>query len=144
MHSSDETSPTPTGVINQTDGLASMPFDGSTSINQHERSRQIRVLVVLLLVISLTFVIVDSFGDRKVEAAILNFLEWVEEHPYEGVLAVICVYIVATILFVPGSILTLGTGYAFGSACDNTAYGVFLASTVRAGMLIFLGACVLY
>jgi uncharacterized membrane protein YdjX (TVP38/TMEM64 family) len=99
--------------------------------NEQRRTRWTRAAIGLVLVISLLFVIVDSFGDRKVEAAILNFLEWVQEHPFEGVLAVICVYIVATILFVPGSILTLGTGYAFGRAfADNTAFGVLLASTV--------------
>jgi hypothetical protein len=87
-------------------------------------------MVGILLAIALAFVVADSFGDRTIEKFILTFLEWVEKHPYEGVLAVICVYIVATVLFVPGSILTLGTGYAFGSACDNTAYGVMLASTV--------------
>jgi uncharacterized membrane protein YdjX (TVP38/TMEM64 family) len=99
--------------------------------NQQRRTRWTRAAIGLVLAISLLFVIVDaSFGDRKVEAAISNFLEWVQEHPFEGVLAVICVYIVATILFVPGSILTLGTGYAFGRAFDSTAFGVLLASTV--------------
>jgi hypothetical protein len=99
--------------------------------NVQRRTRWTRAAVGLVLAMSLLFVIVDSFGDQMVEAAILNFLEWVQEHPFEGVLAVICVYIVATILFVPGSILTLGTGYAFGRACDSTAFGVLLASTVR-------------
>jgi hypothetical protein len=102
-----------------------------TARRQDERlSKVIRISVAVILVSSVIFVIVDSFGDRNVEAAIMRFLEWVSGNPYEGVLAVICVYIVATVLFVPGSVLTLGTGYAFGSACDSTAYGVFLASTV--------------
>jgi hypothetical protein len=103
--------------------------------NEQRRTRWTRAAIGLVLAMSLLFVILDSFGDRKVEAAILNFLEWVQEHPFEGVLAVICVYIVATILFIPGSILTLGTGYAFGRACDSTAFGVFLASTVRTASL---------
>jgi hypothetical protein len=104
--------------------------------NQQRRTRWTRAAIGLVLAMSLLFVIIDSFGDRKVEAAILNFLEWVQEHPFEGVLAVICVYIVATILFVPGSILTLGTGFAFGRACDSTAFGVLLASTVRTNSLV--------
>lgn len=53
------------------------------------------------------------------------------ENPYEGALAIVVVYIVATILFVPASILTLGAGYAFGTAFDNVTYGVFVASMVR-------------
>lgn len=119
-----------TGTATPTDGLMSVSLEDETRINQ-PRARLMRSLVAVALVTSLVFVAADSFGDRKVEATILNFLGWVEKHPYEGVLAVICVYIVATVLFVPGSILTLGTGYAFGSACDSTAYGVLFASTVR-------------
>lgn len=112
--------------------------DGSLNErNERRRTRWTRAAIGLVLVISLLFVIVDSLGDRKVEATILNFLEWVQEHPFEGVLAVICVYIVATILFIPGSILTLGTGYAFGRAfADNTAFGVLLASTVSTNSLV--------
>ena len=47
----------------------------------------------------------------------------------------ILVYIVATISFVPGSILTFGAGYACGSAYDSKVEGVAVASTV-----VFIGA----
>jgi hypothetical protein len=123
----DETESSFTSAYAARDGLMSASTD---EMRVERRSRLVRVMVGILLAIALAFVVADSFGDRKIEKFSLSFLEWVEEHPYEGVLAVICVYIVATVLFVPGSILTLGTGYAFGSACDNTAYGVMLASTV--------------
>jgi hypothetical protein len=96
-------------------------------------SGAVRLVVIVLLVIAVAFVVIDSLGDRRIESAILHFLEWVEEHPHEGVLAVICVYIIATILFVPGSILTFGTGYAFGSAYDNKLEGVLVASMVSVG-----------
>jgi len=36
------------------------------------------------------------------------------------------------VLFVPGAILTIGTGFAFGRAFDSAAQGVALASTVSA------------
>ena len=36
-----------------------------------------------------------------------------------------------TVLFVPGSILTVGTGFAFGAAMNSPGKGVLLASTVR-------------
>jgi hypothetical protein len=93
-------------------------------------SGAVRLVVIAFLVIAVTLVVVDSLGGQHIESAILNFLEWVEEHPHEGVLAVICVYIIATILFVPGSVLTFGTGYAFGSAYDNKLEGVLVASLV--------------
>lgn len=45
-----------------------------------------------------------------------------------------CCFLAATVLFVPGSILTVGTGFAFGSAF-GTFKGVVLASTA-----VFFGA----
>lgn len=117
-------------VTTQVDGLMSDSSLLEQEATTNKRTRCIRLLVTFALVIAVTFVIVDSFGDRKIEAFILNFLVWVEQNPFEGVLAVIGVYIVATVLFIPGSILTLGAGYAFGSASNNIAYGVLLASTV--------------
>jgi hypothetical protein len=121
-------------TIDDSNPIAGMRYGESVIVARPQEddrlSNAIRISVAVLLVCSVTYVILDSFGDRNVEATILRFLEWVSENPYEGVLAVICVYIVATVLFVPGSVLTLGTGYAFGSACDSTAHGVFLASTV--------------
>ena len=58
------------------------------------------------------------------------FLEWTSTHPYQGIIAVILCYIVATVFFVPGSILTFGAGFAIGSAVDNTFWGVLLATAV--------------
>lgn len=66
-----------------------------------------------------------TIGDRKVGAAILNFLEWVRGHLFEEVLAV------ATILFVPCSILTFATGYAFGRTRDSGD----VHSCMRQGMI---------
>jgi hypothetical protein len=60
----------------------------------------------------------------------------VELHPRKGIIAVIGVYILATILFVPGSILTFGTAYAFGSAYHNKVHGVIVASMVSNYLLI--------
>ena len=99
---------------------------------QDERqSGCLRIVVLSMLLLGLALVVYDSLGDRKIESAILEFLGWVQDHPQKGMLAVICVYILATILFVPGSVLTFGTGYAFGAAFDNKMQGVLVASTVR-------------
>ena len=120
-----------TATVDQRESNTNMPQQQQADQDVEKWTKMIRIGVGLALALSLVYVIMDSFRGRKVEAAILQFLDWVSNHPYQGVLAVIGVYIIATVLFVPGSLLTLGTGYAFGSACDSTGYGVFLASCVR-------------
>jgi len=42
-----------------------------------------------------------------------SLLNWVKENPAIGALVMSLVYIVATLLFIPGSLLTLGAGWAF-------------------------------
>ena len=99
--------------------------------NTRSRTYVLRLLIALLLLSCITYVIIDFRGDRKVESILIAFLEWTHEHPYKGIIAVILCYIVATVLFVPGSILTFGAGFAIGSAFDNMFLGVFLATAVR-------------
>jgi len=54
-----------------------------------------------------------------------NLLTWEKEHPAQGAFLFILVYIVATVLLIPGSILTLGAGFIFRPL--PTAIGVVLA-----------------
>ena len=86
------------------------------------------LIVVLCL---LLLVMADECSTRKLEKSFVEFLSWVNRHPVQGVFATILVYTLATILFVPGSILNLGTGYAIGSAFGNKQVGVFIAILVR-------------
>jgi hypothetical protein len=133
----------PTGVSVDSEALlvtaSTEAFDQLRPDEQQQQQAQwFRFAIGFSLMSVLLFVVIDAMGDRKVEATLLEFLKWVEEYPFDGVLAVIVVYIFATILFVPGSILTLGTGFAFGSACEQKAVGVMLASTVRSSLSLCL------
>jgi uncharacterized membrane protein YdjX (TVP38/TMEM64 family) len=61
-------------------------------------------------------------------ASFLNsFLGWITENPGIGAVVTALVYMVATVLFVPGSILTLGAGAAFTSAL-GTGVGLVVGS----------------
>ena len=68
------------------------------------------------------------------QAAIHSLVAWVREEPALGVLAVIVTYCVATVAFVPGSIITLSVGAAFAAGL-GLPLGVALGSVA-----VFLGA----
>ena len=95
------------------------------------RDRCVRTVLTTVLAGLLFCVVIDSLTNQYIHALLVAFINWVKDNPSLGVFAVISVYIVATVLFVPGSILTLGAGYAFGSAFESTARAVAMASTVR-------------
>jgi len=84
-------------------------------------------LVLLALII---YVSVDSATDQHVRGAILDFLTWIENNTFLGVLGFVAVYFFATICFFPGSILTLGAGFVFSASFDgNLLQGVLLGTT---------------
>ena len=68
------------------------------------------MLILLVLVVIIILVIV--YADQ-VAAYIEDFLTWIEENPVLGPAILALLYIVATVAFIPGSILTLGAGWAF-------------------------------
>lgn len=69
-----------------------------------------------------------------VNANIDLFLTWIQENTLLGALAFIMIYIVATVLFIPGSILTIGAGVAFASSF-NVGIGVLVGS-----LCVWIGA----
>lgn len=99
--------------------------------NQHQH----RILIGFLLTLALFGIAFDYFTNRQIEHACLVFINWVEANPFGWIVSVICVYALATILFVPGAILTMGCGFAFRSTFDSTANGVAFAAVA-----VFIGA----
>jgi uncharacterized membrane protein YdjX (TVP38/TMEM64 family) len=66
-----------------------------------------------------------------------SILEWVESLGTVGAIAFIVVYILATIAFVPGLLLTLGAGLLFGAVWGSVY--VFVASTAGAILAFWIG-----
>ena len=106
--------------------------DGATA---ELRQKRIRIAVLVIGFMVVTLVSVDAMTTRFLEDAVAAFVAWLALHPIAGVGTVILVYIVATICFVPGSIITVGVGFAFGRAFDSVFVAVFLASTA-----VYIGA----
>jgi uncharacterized membrane protein YdjX (TVP38/TMEM64 family) len=86
-------------------------------------------------VIALAVVAVLVFAGKRLGALVPQFAAWVESLGVWGPLAFIVGYIVATVAFIPGSILTLAAGAIFGLA-RGTAF-VFVGATIGS-ILAFL------
>ena len=69
-----------------------------------------RLLVILVLVVLIVLAIVyrDEVADKMEK-----FMTWVRNHRVLGPVILMLMYILATICFIPGSILTIGAGWAF-------------------------------
>lgn len=69
-----------------------------------------RLLVITILVVLLILAIVFR---EQVSQALQDMLSWVQDHKVLGPIILILVYIVCTVCLIPGSILTIGAGWAF-------------------------------
>ena len=74
------------------------------------------------------------------------FLEWLADHPAEGTVSLALIYIVATLIFLPGSLLTLGAGVALQAAFENTGLailigtiGVWVGAWIGSNLAMLLG-----
>ncbi|MBE9038955.1 TVP38/TMEM64 family protein [aff. Roholtiella sp. LEGE 12411] len=105
-----------------------------------------RLSILVLLVVSLTFLFntdlalaqesinTNSFNPQ---AILRNALQWIDSLGTVGALAFIALYIVATIAFFPGSILTLGAGVIFGVVWGSLY--VFVGATLGATSAFLVG-----
>ncbi|GBG33734.1 Golgi apparatus membrane protein TVP38 [Hondaea fermentalgiana] len=72
-------------------------------------------------------------------------LEWISEHPGEGWAVTALVYAVLTMALIPGSVLTIGSGVAFGTALGLgkgtavAATAVIVGASVGATMAFLMG-----
>jgi len=94
-----------------------------------------KIILGLVIVAVIAIIIVDSLTSKRIQSAFQSFLEWTADNIVVGFFAFIAVYAIATVLFIPGSILTLGSGFIFGNAVGNLGLGVVIASGA-----VFIGA----
>jgi uncharacterized membrane protein YdjX (TVP38/TMEM64 family) len=59
----------------------------------------------------------DAICCKRVSRLLESVLEYVESNPGPGFVAFVFIFALASTLFVPGVILTLGAGAVFGKAC---------------------------
>ena len=91
---------------------------------------------ILFFIFFTLLITLDFFFIGYTKYLLILFLKWVEKHPWPGVFIFSSVYCLATILLIPGSLLTLGAGYIFGRA-----FGIGLG--IALGTLsVFIGASI--
>ena len=89
----------------------------------------IAVAVVALLVIAQQFF--------NVQQLLVNALNWIRDLGTTGYAVFIIIYILAAVLFIPGSLLTLGAGFLFGVIKGSILVSV--ASTLGATSAFIVG-----
>jgi len=109
--------------------------DESTPPPNNKNACYKKLAIILVLVGFIVFIIVDSLTNKYIRSGLLSFLEWFEENPVAGVFSFVLVYFVATVCFVPGTILTIGAGFVFAASSDSLWKGVALGTCA-----VFVGA----
>lgn len=101
------------------------------------RARRALRWVLPLIVVAALIVVVRQL---PVEEALLRLVDWVRAAGWIGILVFIACYVLATVLFLPGSILTLGAGFAYGVTLGTPI--VWLAANLGAALAFILGRTV--
>ncbi len=79
-------------------------------MKNEKKSAHMRLVVLVAIVIALFL----AMRSLPVQQWLRNFNDWVGQMGVVGIFIFIGVYAIATVLLAPGSILTIGAGFAFG------------------------------
>ncbi|MFN6478034.1 TVP38/TMEM64 family protein [Nostoc sp. DedQUE07] len=116
------------------------------SINTRNFQKFFRLSILILLILASSFslntdpalaqesVTLNSFNPQ---AILREALQWIESLGAVGAIAFIVLYIIATVAFFPGSILTLGAGVIFGAVWGSLY--VFIGATLGATAAFLVG-----
>ncbi len=104
--------------------------------------KDLRIIILLLIGVLLVAAPAQaqeaaSNGGFNPQELLRNALQWVDDLGAIAPIAFILIYIVATVAFLPGSVLTLGAGVLFG-IIQGSIY-VFFGATVGATLAFLVG-----
>ena len=107
---------------------------------QQQQQRSLRIYMAVLLAIIIALVIIDAKTTKFLELFYTSLMDWLSSHLLLGIFVVIIIYIIATILFIPGSILTIGTGYAFHQALQHITSNAIILAVLCSSVAVVIGA----
>ncbi|MGL5835155.1 MAG: TVP38/TMEM64 family protein [Waterburya sp.] len=103
-----------------------------------------RLKVAILILVSLTLVAAPVQAQEAIVSSgfnpqllLRNALQWVNDLGAIAPVAFILIYLVATVAFLPGSLLTLGAGVLFGII--KGSFYVFIGATLGATLAFLVG-----
>ncbi|MDF0551853.1 TVP38/TMEM64 family protein [Kamptonema sp. UHCC 0994] len=100
-------------------------------------NRYIKNILRFSLIVSLVVIITITAKYANTQELLRSGLVWINQLGFWGPLAFIVIYNLATVLFIPGSILTLGGGFIFGIIWGSLY--VFIAATLGATFAFLIG-----
>jgi uncharacterized membrane protein YdjX (TVP38/TMEM64 family) len=103
------------------------------------KKRRFSSQIKLLLISSLVAMAIATIQKFNVQELLRTSLNWVESLGSWGVAAFIVIYNIATILFIPGALLTMSGGVLFGLVWGSIY--VVIAATLGATGAFFIGRC---
>ena len=99
--------------------------------------RRVRITIKTLLPILLIVLLIAGFRLFPARDWLDRFLDWASGTGYAGMAVFTALYVIGALLFVPGSILTVGAGAIFGLLWGTVAVSV--GSTIGAGLAFLVG-----
>ena len=102
-----------------------------------KQNRRFNFLVKLILLVCLIATLSIVAKQLNIQEILHNSLNWVKSLGWWAPVGFMFIYNLATILFVPGSILTLGGGFLFGVFWGSVY--VFIAATFGATFAFLIG-----
>ncbi|MDJ0556055.1 MAG: TVP38/TMEM64 family protein [Microcoleaceae cyanobacterium MO_207.B10] len=96
-----------------------------------------KLLKPLLIIFIVAIVIIGADKILNLQQLLKNALDWIDTLGPWGPIALICIYIVATVLSLPGSLLTLGAGLLFGPILGSIY--ISIGSTLGATCAFLVG-----
>ncbi|NEQ75397.1 MAG: TVP38/TMEM64 family protein [Okeania sp. SIO2D1] len=99
-----------------------------------QKSNKLLKPLLIVFVVATLLVIAHKFNAQQL---LINSLDWIKTIGPWGPIAFIIIYILATVFFLPGSLLTLGAGLLFGPIFGSIY--VSISSTIGATCAFLVG-----
>jgi pyruvate/2-oxoglutarate dehydrogenase complex dihydrolipoamide dehydrogenase (E3) component/uncharacterized membrane protein YdjX (TVP38/TMEM64 family) len=97
------------------------------------RTSDARIVLAVVVVVVLIF----AMNAVHVQRYLLDLVNWIRGAGWLGIWVFALVYVLATVFFLPGSILTLGAGFAYGVGLGTAV--VWIGANVGAALAFVLG-----